>query len=170
VTDHEQAAFEAELRRVRLAKPPKKLMLRLHASRPPEQARFSEVHRSGPPISDLLKLLRWLTPAAAALVLVAAVIWRSERPSTSRTEAATKDSDRSQTGNAPTALKADNVRIDQALVSSFDAVARLPSGEPVRFRCQKWMDQVAFSDKAQGFVITNRTPRFEVVAVGFETY
>jgi hypothetical protein len=67
-------------------------------------------------------------------------------------------------------LRADDVKIDQRLVSSFDAVARLPGGEPVRFRCENWMDQTVVSDKSRGLVVENSRPRFEVVPVGFETY
>jgi hypothetical protein len=55
-------------------------------------------------------------------------------------------------------------------MSSFDAVARLPGGEPVRFRCENWMDQVVLSDKSRGLVVENRKPRVEVVAMGYETY
>ena len=68
------------------------------------------------------------------------------------------------------AMKADDVKIDQRLVSSFDAVARLPGGEPVRFRCENWMDQMVLKDSSKGWVVNNRQPRFEVVPVGFETY
>jgi hypothetical protein len=67
-------------------------------------------------------------------------------------------------------LKADDVQVREQLVSSFDAVAKLPTGEPVRFRCQKWVDQVVLRDKKRGVVIEQRTPRLEVVPVGFETY
>jgi hypothetical protein len=62
------------------------------------------------------------------------------------------------------------VQIDQALVWSFDAVARLPSGEPIRFRCREWMDQVVLSDRDRGVVFEQRAPRVEVVPVRFETY
>jgi hypothetical protein len=71
---------------------------------------------------------------------------------------------------AVTPLKADDVKIDQELVSSFDTVARLPGGEPVRFRCNQWLDEITLSNKAQGLVLQERTPRLEIVTVGFETY
>jgi hypothetical protein len=67
-------------------------------------------------------------------------------------------------------LKADRVEIDRQLVGAFDAVARLPSGEPIRFRCRQWMDQVVFRDSSRGVVVEKRSPRLEVVPVGFETY
>lgn len=66
--------------------------------------------------------------------------------------------------------KANVVRVDQALVSSYDAVAQLPSGEPVRFRCRKWMDDVVMKDKSHGLVIEQSIPRVEVIPVRFETY
>ena len=67
-------------------------------------------------------------------------------------------------------LKADKVEIDRQLVADFDAIARLPSGEPVRFRCQQWMDKVWLRDSAAGLVIERTTPRLEIVPVRFETY
>jgi len=67
-------------------------------------------------------------------------------------------------------IKADDVEIDQRLVSSFDAVAQLPSGLPVRFRCREWADEVVLRDTARGIVIEQRAPRLEVVPVSFEMY
>jgi hypothetical protein len=67
-------------------------------------------------------------------------------------------------------LKADSVQIDEQLVGAFDAVGRLPNGEPVRFHCREWMDNVVLRDKTRGVVIEQRTPRVEVVPVRFETY
>jgi hypothetical protein len=67
-------------------------------------------------------------------------------------------------------LIADSVKVDEELVSSFDVVAKLPSGEPVRFRCQKWNDQLVVTDTNRGVEITQSSPRVEVVPVRFETY
>jgi hypothetical protein len=75
-----------------------------------------------------------------------------------------------QMAAAQPALKADNVEFDQQLVASFDAVARLPSGQPVRFRCREWADAVVLRDSASGIEVEQRTPRLEVVPVSFETY
>jgi len=88
------------------------------------------------------------------MMTVGLVVWRVSLPA----------------AKAAPALKADNVQIDQELLSAFDTVARLPSGEPVRFRCRTWMDQVVLTDKQRGVVIEQRTPRIEVVPVRFETY
>jgi hypothetical protein len=67
-------------------------------------------------------------------------------------------------------IKADAVEIDQQLVAAFDAVARLPDGQPIRFRCREWSDEVVLRDSARGIVIEQRMPRLEVVPVSFETY
>jgi len=71
---------------------------------------------------------------------------------------------------AAAGLVADDVQVDQELVSSFDVVAKLPGGEPVRFRCQKWRDQLVVTDKNRGVEIEQSSPRVEVVPVRFETY
>jgi len=165
VTDQEQKQFEAVLRKTRLVKLPGELRSRLLAAAPPTKA------RSAPPwpalaILGWLRVLRLALPAAAAAVLVGLVVWRGalrSKPSTTISN--------THTGIvAVPALKADDVQIDQELVSSFDTLARLPSGEPVRFRCNQWLDQVTLSNKAQGLVLQERTPRLEVVPVRFETY
>jgi hypothetical protein len=67
-------------------------------------------------------------------------------------------------------LKADDVQVDQELVSSFEVVATLPGGEPVRFRCRKWEDQWVITDTNRGVEIEQSSPRVEVVPVRFETY
>ena len=167
MTDLEQENFEAELRRINPAKPPEEFVVRLTAMKPPVKTCSHEVRRPVPAASDFVKLLRWLIPATA-VVLAAAIVWRSNLPSASQ-QAIPATGPQNSIAATP-ALKADEVQIGQELVSSFDAVARLPGGEPVRFRCEKWMDQVVVSDKTQGLVVANRTPRFEVVPVGFETY
>jgi hypothetical protein len=165
VTEREQKEFEAALRGTRLVKLPEELRSRLLAAAPPKKA------RSAPPWPALavlgwLRVLRLAVPAAAAVVIAAVVVWRTASPSKSTS----KDS-RSKTGIVVASpLKADEVKIDQELVSSFDTLARLPSGEPVRFRCNQWMDEITLSNKAQGLVLQERTPRLEVVTVGFETY
>ena len=56
------------------------------------------------------------------------------------------------------------------MVALFDAVAQLPNGQPVRFRCREWADEVVLRDPARGIVIERRTPRLEVVPIRFETY
>jgi hypothetical protein len=165
VTEREQLEFEAALRKTRLVKLPEELRSRLLAAAPPKKA------RSAPPWPALavlgwLRVLRLAIPAAAAVLLAAAIVWRSASPS--KPGGTNSPSKSGITAVAP--LKADEVNIDQELVSSFDTVTRLPGGEPVRFRCNQWLDQITLSNKAQGLVLQERTPRLEILTVGFETY
>ena len=166
MTDREQQEFEAALRKTRPVKLPEELRSRLLAAAPsPKKA------RSAPPWPALavlgwLRVLRLAVPAAAVVMIAALVVWRSTSPSKL-----------SPTGSKSTSgvivaapLKADEVKIEHDLVSSFDTLARLPGGEPVRFRCNQWLDEVTFSNKAEGLVLQERTPRLEIVTVGFETY
>ena len=165
MTEQEQKQFEATLRKTRLVKLPGELRSRLLAAAPPIKA------RSAPPWPALavlgwLRVLRLALPAAAAAVLLGVVVWRGGLRSKPNAM-----NPKPQTGAlASTPLKADDVQIDQELVSSFDTLARLPGGEPVRFRCNQWLDQITLSNKAQGLVVQERTPRLEVLTVGFETY
>jgi hypothetical protein len=171
MTDRKQENFELQLRQAKPAKPPEDFTARLLAAEPLVKASV-ESTPFVPPIPDFLRTLRqslrWLIPAMA-VVLAVTVIWHGSLPSASRPSISAPGL-QTGTGAAVPLLKADDVKIDQKLVSSFDAVARLPGGEPVRFRCENWMDQVVLSDKSRGLVVENRKPRVEVVPVGFETY
>jgi len=114
------------------------------------------------------RMLRWLGPAAAiGAAVVALVCWRWSGPPAERHA---KPTIAPLAAAAKPALKADDVEIDQRLVSAFDAVARLPSGQSVRFRCREWSDALVLRDSASGIEIEQRTPRLEVVPVSFETY
>lgn len=171
MTDHEQENFEMQLRRTKPARPPEDFTARLLAAGPKVKASV-ESAPFVPPIPDFLRTLRqslrWLIPATA-VALAVTVIWHGNPPLASRS-AISATGPQTSTGTATPLLKADDVKIDQRLMSSFDAVARLPGGEPVRFRCENWMDQVVLSDKSRGLVVENRKPRVEVVAMGYETY
>ena len=158
MNETELQRFEEELRRVRPARPPENFMARLKSARPLLQSRRPAPARVASGFGLPPWLMQWLVPAAA-VVAAMLVVWRLKQPSMSRSET-----------RSAAAFKADNVQIDQELISAFDAVARLSSGEPVRFRCRTWMDQVVLSDKDGGVVIEQRTPRVEVVPVRFETY
>jgi|SRR5271157_3183415 len=171
MTDHEQDNFERQLRRLRPAKPPEDMAARMLAAEPTRETGIERV-APAPSISDYLRTLRrlpgWLIPASV-MALAVTVAWHASLPVANRTSTSVSGTAAS-TGAAKPLLKADDVKIDQRLVSSFDAVARLPGGEPVRFRCENWMDQVVLSDKSRGMVIENRKPRVEVVAMGYDTY
>lgn len=100
---------------------------------------------------------RWAVPAAAAVV-IGVLLW----PPNLRVGSVPK------TAGAP--MRADNVQIDKELISTFDAVAPLPDGEPVRFRCRQWMDEVVLRDSKRGLEVARRVPRVEIIPVQFETY
>jgi hypothetical protein len=109
-------------------------------------------------------LLRWLVPTTAAAAAVAVLlVWRP---------AGLQPDPHGQPifPLASPALKADDVEIGRQLVAAFDAVGHLPDGEPVRFRCREWADEVVLHDSARGIVVEQRTPRLEIVAVNYETY
>ena len=178
MNENELERFEAHLRSVDPARPPAEFLQRLmsetavlvaerrahtalevlsaqaEGSPAPETVRASASAARSP---WLPLVLRWLVPATAVLVL-GALIWRANLPPGRVTE------------TASTPVKADDVRIDQQLVSTFDTVAQLPSGEPVRFRCREWMDEVVLRDSRRGIEVARRVPRVEVVPVRFETY
>jgi hypothetical protein len=105
-------------------------------------------------------LLRWLVPATAMAALAAALLawWPHDKSQLQHTKALTS------------ASKPDEVEIDRQLVGLFDTVAQLPSGQPVRFRCRQWSDEVVFRDPASGLVVERSTPRLEVVPVRLEVY
>ncbi len=164
MNDSEQKLFEAELRRLTPASPPAELMAKLGAAR--IQSSVAELPRpstlSSQPFWQLL--LRWLVPAAAVGALaVTLLVWRPFSPKTQQRADVPVAQDKP-------ALKADDVEIDQRLVASFDAIARLPNGLPVRLRCREWADEVVLRDTARGIVVEQRAPRLEVVPVSFETY
>jgi hypothetical protein len=175
---NELERLEAQLRSVSPVRPPAEFLQRLKsetavlvaerrahtalAARPAQSVRTPAPETVHAPEavawSSLVPLvMRWLVPTAAVLV-VGAIIWRANLPA-GRGPA---------TASAP--VKADDVRIDQRLVSTYDTVAQLPSGEAVRFRCREWMDEVVLRDSRRGVEVARRVPRVEVVPVRFETY
>ena len=181
MSDRDHELFEAELRKLTPAPPPPELMARLHGlvgahrEHEPERSGVSAErrHLGGTKSAALCRdaaakvrwrLFRWLAPAAAAAALIAALLfWQPSAP------------DRlAQVKPAAASLKIDpkpdDIEIDRQLVAAFDAVAQLPGGQPVRFRCREWADEVVLRDPARGIVIERRTPRLEIVPVCFETY
>jgi hypothetical protein len=154
--------LELELSRLRPARLPSELRARLIEARPnhtPEKA----AHRVNYRAMLLSRILRWWpAPAAAALaLLLAGAIW-FRTPAIDHTEPAVADT--------RPALIADEVQIERHLVAAYDSIASLPDGEPVRFRCWEWIDEITVRDTTQGIVIHQRIPRFEAVPVQFETY
>ena len=165
----EEEQFETELKRLTPAKPSELFMARLLAATPCQEVPAktkATAWRSEPVDLNWARLLRWLVPASAVAALTVVLV----QGRLSLAPGSTQSNPQSSTSTGKPGLKADAVQIDQQLVSSFDAVAKLPTGEPVRFRFQKWMDDVVLSDKDRGLVVENRTPRIEIIPVGFETY
>jgi hypothetical protein len=56
------------------------------------------------------------------------------------------------------------------LVASFDVVATLPGGQPVRFRCRQMKDEWVVTDTRRGVEIDENRPSVEVTPLRFETY
>jgi hypothetical protein len=159
MNDPAHELFESELRRLAPAQPPAELMARL-ANVPRNCTRPSTVNPQ--PLWRLLA--RWLVPAAAAAVLAATLLgwWAQPKAAHPRVKAVSPP--------PKPASKPDEIEIDRQLVALFDTVAQLPNGEPVRFRCRQWTDEVTLRDPDHGLVIERRTPRLEVVPVSIETF
>lgn len=166
--DFSPEQFEAELRRQKPATAPAGLLQRLKAVEPETGSAVGDRGaRSGYSVVSAgrefwFKLGWWLAPATvvviASLVLIRAHMGSGGQPRKTDLLA-----------NTP-AVKADDIEIQSELVSSFDTVARLPSGEPVRYRCREWVDEVTLRDRDRGIMVEKRTPRVEVIPVSFETY
>jgi hypothetical protein len=153
MSDFDPSRLEAELRALVPARPPRQVV-----SKTLQRLSPSEVEDSGWAWRDALG---WLIPALgisliSVLVLILPSAW-VRRPA-------------AHLPDAYTSLKADQVQINRQLLANYDAVGRLPSGEPVRFRCAQWVDKVSVSDSAAGFRIERTIPRLEIVPIGFETY
>ncbi len=165
MNDRDLERFESELRTLKPAQLPEDLQARLAELSPPAPAaprrswHAAFMDRWGFP-----RWLPWLAPAALAAAGAAILALRLWPASLARVGSATLASPSAATFNP------DAVEIDRQLVASFDAVAELPGGEPVRFRCREWTDAVILRDPARGLEIERRIPRLEVVPVRFETY
>ena len=105
--------------------------------------------------------MRWLLPASAAAAIMVVALRQSPKPPTVTVD---------KTKSDPSGLRADDVQFEQNLVASFDAVAQMPNGDPVRFRCREWSDGMTLRDSSRGIVVEQRTPRLEVTPISFETY
>jgi hypothetical protein len=149
--------LEAELRKLSPAKAPEELMSRLESAR---KVRSLEV--GVPAAAAWRRWFRWLAPVAAGFALILLILHlRHPQVPSEQTRMAIA-------GHPSTQTK--NVEFNQELVAAFDAVGRLPGGEPVRFRCREWRDFVTVRDPSRGLVIEQQTPRLEIVPVSFDTY
>jgi hypothetical protein len=179
MNDPEMTAWENELKRLKPAEPPASLLARLEslpqaASRDARQAQETTAPRVGS-LSLAAAVWRWVlwgTPAAAAVVAGLVAIGRFQHPSVPAAPdlvSATNGGPEVPTGVAQGSGE-DALEIDRHFLASYEAVAELPEGGPVLFRCNQWEDRVIFRDPERGISIERRTPRLEVVPVRFESY
>ena len=151
--------LEAELQRLQPSAVPPDLMTRLRAA--PVAAAPEPKRPKTPgwwPWLTSWRVLGWGVPATAVALLLLRLAWRPvEAPAPA------------SLANA-SGIKADAVRVDHSLVASFDTIASLPDGEPVRFRCRQWQDEVMVRDQVHGVSVRQTTPRVEIIPVRFETY
>jgi hypothetical protein len=154
-------SFETELSSLRPAKPSREAMDQLERNLSPALSNASSLPASAPRRRGLNWIL-WLVPAAAAAAVGILLFGRWAAVSI-------KPLPTGESVSQP-GLRADKVEIDRQLMTNFDAIAQLPSGEPVRFRCEQWMDKVRLRDSAAGLVVERSTPRLEIRPVRFETY
>jgi hypothetical protein len=171
LNETELQRVEDDLKRLAPAQPPEDFIARLSTRLAAKTANRREAKAVEPAFSPFIAslrlnlfaggLLRWVVPmTGVTAILVFWAVAQHRMPGL-----------RSSGSTASTStLKADDVQIDHELVSTFDAVAKLPTGEPVRFRCREWMDQVVLSDNSRGITIEQRSPRLEIIPVGFDTY
>jgi hypothetical protein len=161
VNEEEQERFETELRRVAPASVSAELMARLRATKTRPQPAGQPRLAGNSGFVVWFMELRWLVAATPVVIAVVVFTWLELRPG--------DNSDTFTPANLP-GIKATDVRVDHALVTSFEAVAELPGGEPVRFQCREWRDQVQMRDSSHGLTIEQSSPRIEVIPVRFETY
>ena len=159
--EEEQERFETELRRVAPASLPADLMDRLRAARTGSPAMSRPKPRRISGLVHWFVGMRWVIASSAAVVLAIVFVRLESRPTAGSGKIGSA---------ASSGIKANAIQVNHELVSSFDAVAQLPGGEPVRFQCRQWMDEVVMSDDSHGMVIKQSSPRVEVVPVRFETY
>jgi len=149
MNEHER--FERELQRLAPAALPETLRARLAALLPRSTpARPSQC--DGVPV-----WLRWLFPLTATAMGAGLLALQLAAP-------------RPADFAADIHITADEVQFGQTLVSSFDTIARLPDGLPVRFRCEHWVDELVLRDSTRGISVEQSCPRLEVFPVSLETY
>jgi hypothetical protein len=156
--------FEAELKRLRPAQPAPEMLSRISQELSSQPARAAGNGSTPRPLWSWSWLLRWVVPACALTALCAGFYWKHQATFLAQSP------NRHLASSGRPVLKADKVEINCQWVADFDAVAKLPSGEPVRFRCEQWMDKIQWRDSAKGLVIEQTTPRLEIVPIRFETY
>jgi hypothetical protein len=160
MNEFEPEPLENELLELKPAAIPEKLMSRLSRVDLNRQSNGRVIQRRRTPF---LNFLFWMAPISAAAA--AAIFLHIQQLNEHSTGAGGNNL---KAGASP--IKADKVEVVEQLVGTFDAVTHLPDGQPVRFRCSEWFDDVVLRDSTQGILIQHRVPRLEVKQVHFETY
>jgi len=163
MNDFNLEQFEAELQTLKPGRPPQRTVACILAKLPARASQDAFPARREEPRGFWPGLLRWLIPTAAVTTLL--IGWFIEHAGTPAKPSRAQH----LVSSIQPLLKADKVEIDRRLVANFDAVGKLPSGEPVRFRCQQWMEKVWLRDTAKGLVIERTIPHLEIVPIRFET-
>jgi hypothetical protein len=151
--------LETELRRIPPSAVPQDLLARLRAAGAEPRLARGIARRPTVRWWDWVvgwRGLAWATPVAAVWLL-----WLAWRPAAAPGQGGLA---------AAHGIKADAVQVGHSLIASFDTVAQMPDGEPVRFHCRQWEDELVVHDQANGVSIMQSTPRMEVVPVRFETF
>ncbi|HYG34786.1 MAG TPA: hypothetical protein VEC99_08385 [Clostridia bacterium] len=156
--------FEAELQQLRPAKPPQEFLDRLAKTAPMPQTSKPVGPSAWACVIAWWRTVRWWAPLGAAAALAVFLAVRHTPTPAPQPPA------QPLVASVEPALHADDVEINQQLIAAFDAVAELPTGEPVRFRCREYVEDVVLRDSARGVEIQRRTPRLEIVPISFETY
>lgn len=164
-------SLERDLRRLRPAASDE-FVNRLVSSRP--RRAVEPVATPKPGLFDRVRLsldragfwLRWCAAPAVLVCLIGMLWFRPEPPPTLVDASGTNRAH--QLTEVPAG--AGEVEIEHDLVDSYEMVADLPSGVPVRFRLDKWHDTVVYRDPQTGLAVERRSPRFEVVPMSLASY
>jgi hypothetical protein len=151
--------LEAELRQIPPAEVPLELMEKLRTTSLGAQP--ANRRQAGSTFHWLDIFTGWRLIATATTAAIVLIAWGVSLPNA----VPNKTNPPQSSGMDVSAVQAGH-----SLVASFDMVAQLPGGEPVRFRCREWQDDVVIHDKVHGVMISKSTPRIEVIPVRFETY
>lgn len=164
MNDRELESFEAEMQRLRPAEAPPGLSEKiLRSVRCPQPAPATTSPPAGREPRFGWQVLRWLVPAGAAAAVAFFVI-SEPRPQPS------KPSPIFQAAKGPASSSPEEMEVDRSLVATFEAVATMPGGKPVRFLCQEWQDKTTYRDGSRGLAIERSAPRLEIVPMRYEVY